>query len=188
VHDDVAGEPLEHHARVFPGDPGAERVMHEQAGEHGRRRGPRGVPACRSAKVPSGCCMGTASHRRTSSQRPAAGGDRLCRFDDQLPGDAAEEFLDVTVNRPVISPAPLPAHRDRIPRRAARPAPIRIGVEPRLRPRLQTGGRDRVVTAIGRNETMRQGIDARLATLTTLAKAGQASWCSPEDWIQGGAR
>jgi len=37
------------------------------------------------------------------------------------------------------------------------------------------------------NETMRQGIDARLATLTTLAKAGQASWCSGEDWIQGDA-
>ena len=35
--------------------------------------------------------------------------------------------------------------------------------------------------------TMRQGIDARLATLTTLAKAGQASWRSGEDWIQGGA-
>lgn len=35
--------------------------------------------------------------------------------------------------------------------------------------------------------TMRQGIDARLATLTTLAKAGEASWCSGEDWIQGGA-
>ena len=35
--------------------------------------------------------------------------------------------------------------------------------------------------------TMRQGTDARLATLTTLAKAGQASWCSGEDWIQGGA-
>ena len=33
----------------------------------------------------------------------------------------------------------------------------------------------------------RQGIDARLATLTTLAKAGQASWCGGEDWIQGGA-
>ena len=31
----------------------------------------------------------------------------------------------------------------------------------------------------------RQGIDARLATLTTLAKAGQASWCSGEDWMQG---
>jgi hypothetical protein len=30
---------------------------------------------------------------------------------------------------------------------------------------------------------MRQGIDARLATLTTLAKAGQVSWCSGEDWI-----
>ena len=29
--------------------------------------------------------------------------------------------------------------------------------------------------------------DTRLATLTTLAKAGQASWCSGEDWIQGGA-
>ena len=35
--------------------------------------------------------------------------------------------------------------------------------------------------------TMRQGIDARFATLTTLAKAGEASWCSGEDWIQGGA-
>ncbi|HJZ27901.1 MAG TPA: hypothetical protein VJ370_16605, partial [Streptosporangiaceae bacterium] len=35
--------------------------------------------------------------------------------------------------------------------------------------------------------TMRQGIDARLATLTTLAKAGQASWCRGEDWIHGGA-
>ena len=33
----------------------------------------------------------------------------------------------------------------------------------------------------------RQGIDARLVTLTTLAKAGQASWCSGEDWVQGGA-
>jgi hypothetical protein len=33
----------------------------------------------------------------------------------------------------------------------------------------------------------RQGVDARLATLTTLAKAGQVSWCSGEDWIQGGA-
>jgi len=34
---------------------------------------------------------------------------------------------------------------------------------------------------------MRQGIDARLAPLTTLAKAGQASWCRGEDWIHGGA-
>lgn len=29
--------------------------------------------------------------------------------------------------------------------------------------------------------------DTCLVTLTTLAKAGQASWCSGEDWIQGGA-
>jgi len=33
----------------------------------------------------------------------------------------------------------------------------------------------------------RQGIDTRLATLTTLAEAGQASWYSGEDWIQGDA-
>jgi hypothetical protein len=33
----------------------------------------------------------------------------------------------------------------------------------------------------------RQGIDARVATLTTLAKAGQTSWCSGEDWILRGA-
>jgi hypothetical protein len=30
-------------------------------------------------------------------------------------------------------------------------------------------------------------ISGILATLTTLAKAGQASWCSGEDSIQGGA-
>jgi hypothetical protein len=34
---------------------------------------------------------------------------------------------------------------------------------------------------------MRQGIDACLAMLTTLAKLGEAIWCSGEDWIQGGA-
>ena len=44
-----------------------------------------------------------------------------------------------------------------------------------------------LVTAISGNATMRHGIDARLATLTTLAKAGEVSWCSGEDWIQGGA-
>ena len=33
---------------------------------------------------------------------------------------------------------------------------------------------------------VRHGIGARLVTLTTLAKAGQASWCSGEDWIQEG--
>ena len=38
---------------------------------------------------------------------------------------------------------------------------------------------------IGQNQ---QRVDnAHFATLTTLAKAGQASWCSGEDWIQGGA-
>jgi hypothetical protein len=34
---------------------------------------------------------------------------------------------------------------------------------------------------------MRQGIDARLTTLTTLAKAGRASWCSGEASMQGGS-
>jgi hypothetical protein len=35
---------------------------------------------------------------------------------------------------------------------------------------------------------MRHGIDAGFATLTTtLAKAEQASWCSGEDWMRGGA-
>jgi hypothetical protein len=34
---------------------------------------------------------------------------------------------------------------------------------------------------------MNQGIDARLAALTTLAKAGRAPWCSGEHWILGGA-
>ena len=62
--------------------------------------------------------------------------------------------------------------------------PVSTNCPPPLRPGPASSC---LVTAIGRNETMRQGIDARLATLTTLAKAGQASWCSPEDWIQGGA-
>jgi hypothetical protein len=62
--------------------------------------------------------------------------------------------------------------------------PVSTNCPPPLRPGPASSC---LVTAIGCNETLRQGIDARLATLTTLAKAGQASWCSGEDWIQGGA-
>ena len=62
--------------------------------------------------------------------------------------------------------------------------PVSTNCLPWLRPGPASGC---LVTAIDCNETMRQVIDARLATLTTLAKAGQASWCSGEDWIHGGA-
>lgn len=62
--------------------------------------------------------------------------------------------------------------------------PVSTNCPPPLRPGPASSC---LVTAIDCNETMRQDIDARLATLTTLAKAGQASWCSGEDWIQGGA-
>jgi hypothetical protein len=62
--------------------------------------------------------------------------------------------------------------------------PVSTNCPPPLRPGPASSC---LVTAIDCNETMRQVFDARLATLTTLAKAGQASWCSGEDWIQGGA-
>ena len=62
--------------------------------------------------------------------------------------------------------------------------PVSTNRPPPLKPGPASSG---LVTAIGRNETTRQGIDARLATLTTLAKAGEASWCSGEDCIQGRA-
>ena len=62
--------------------------------------------------------------------------------------------------------------------------PVSTNCPPPLRPGPASSC---LVTAIDCNETMRQDIDARLATLTTLAKARQASWCSGEDWIQGGA-
>src|SRR5712691_6814212 len=81
-----------------------------------------------------------------------------------LPGAAADEVLRgeyVVAHKPVSTNCPPPL----------RPGPASSCL----------------VTAIDCNETMRQDIDARLATLTTLAKARQASWCSGEDWIQGGA-
>jgi site-specific DNA recombinase len=109
----------------------------------GRERGPLGsarVPLCQDAVC---LLQGHGEPSPHIQQQPAFGADRLHSLDDQLPGDAVEEFLDVTVDRPVISPASLPAHRDRVLRRAARPVPIGIGVEPRLRPRFQIGGRDR---------------------------------------------
>jgi hypothetical protein len=50
--------------------------------------------------------------------------------------------------------------------------PVSTNCPPPLRPGPASSC---LVTAIGRNETTRQGVDARLATLTPLAKAGQAS-------------
>ena len=42
-------------------------------------------------------------------QHPADVGDRLHRFDDQVPRHLIEELLDIEIDHPVVLPAPLPA-------------------------------------------------------------------------------
>ena len=47
-------------------------------------------------------------------QHPAAVGDRLHRFDDEVPRHLVEELLDIEIDHPVVLPAPLPAGRERL--------------------------------------------------------------------------
>ena len=68
VHDHVVGITLEPDARVLPGHPRVERIVHEQVGQHRRDRGPlRGTPIPLLASVPSGSAIGADSHRFTYS-------------------------------------------------------------------------------------------------------------------------
>jgi hypothetical protein len=43
VHDRVVGVALELDCRVFPGQPGVERVVHEQVRQHGRSHAPNAM-------------------------------------------------------------------------------------------------------------------------------------------------
>ena len=70
-------------------------------------------------------------------QDPAQVGVMSYRLQHQLPGDAVEERPDIQIQNPVIPPAALPAHPQRLMRRTARPIPIGILVEHRLHVGLQ---------------------------------------------------
>ena len=68
---------------------------------------------------------------------PRLVGVRRHRLDQQLPGHAVEEPLDIQVDHPVLRPAAPSAHRDRVQRRPARPVAVGVGMEARLHRLLQ---------------------------------------------------
>ena len=82
-------------------------------------------------------------------QHPASVGDRLHRPEHEVPRHLIEELLDVEIDHPVVLPAPLPACRERLMGRLARPVAIGVRVKPMVRPFLQMPGHDRLRDPVG---------------------------------------
>jgi len=82
-------------------------------------------------------------------QRPAGVGYRLDRPDHEVPRHLVEELLDVEIDHPVVLPAPLPACRERLMGRLARPVAIGVRVEPVVRPFLHVHSHDRLRNPVG---------------------------------------
>jgi len=61
-----------------------------------------------------------------------------------MPRHLVEEPLDIQIDDPVVLPAPLPTHPDRVQRRLSRPVAIGVLVEPGLHQRLQELGHHRL--------------------------------------------
>ena len=144
MHDTIVGIALKRAARMIPGHPLIERVVHEQVHQDRRNRRP-----LRSSLVPLDKDAVRVLQRGSEpplhiQQHPAAVGDRLHRLDDEVPRHFVEELLDVEIDRPVVLPAPLPACLERVMGRASRPIAIGVGVKPRFRPLPQIRGHHRL--------------------------------------------
>ena len=132
VHDGIVSEAVKRAARILPGHPRIERVVHEQVRQARRDRRPlRSSPAA-LFKGPVRMLQRRMQPPFHVEQHPPAVGDRLHRPDDQVPRHLVEELLDVQVDRPVVLPAPLPAYRKRVMGRASRPVAIGVLVKPGL--------------------------------------------------------
>src|SRR5262249_4788867 len=70
-------------------------------------------------------------------------------LEQKLPVDAIEEALDVEIEHPVVAPAALASLVHGIDRRFAGPVAIGVGVERRLKYRLQVASDDLLGDAIG---------------------------------------
>ena len=75
---------------------------------------------------------------------PASVGDHPHRTEHEVPRQRIEELLDVEIDHPVVLPAPLPACRERVVGRPARPVAIGVRVKPMVRPLLQMPGHHRL--------------------------------------------
>src|SRR5450755_566549 len=144
VHDDIISEALKRATRNLPGHPRIKRVVQEQVRQARRDRRPLRGSSAALLKGPVGMLQRRVQPPFHAEQHPAAVGDRLDRPDDQVPRHLIEELLDVQIDRPVELPAPLPAYRNRIMRRASRPIAIGILMKPRFHQRLQEHGHGRL--------------------------------------------
>jgi hypothetical protein len=121
VHDGVVGVALERAAREVPGHPGIERVVHEQVRQDRRDRRPLRSSLAARLKGPVWVLERGGQPPLDIPQHPAGVGDRL---DHEVPRHLLEERPDVEIDHPVVVPAPLPACRDRVVGRPARPVAI----------------------------------------------------------------
>src|SRR6266487_2784773 len=109
MHDRVIHVTFESHARKFPGHPHIERIVEEQIRQHGRNR-----RSLRSSTVPPLQSSVGQLERRTQpplhiKHDPTLAGVGLHRLDNEVPGNAVEELLDVEIDDPVGPETTLPA-------------------------------------------------------------------------------
>src|SRR3954452_15962426 len=125
VHDTIVGVALEWAAREIPGHPRVERVVHVQVRQDRRDRRPLRSSLAALLKGAVRVLERGSEPPLDIQQHPGGVGDRLDRLDHEIPRHLIEELLDVEIDHPVVLEAPLPAHRERIMSRSARPVAYR---------------------------------------------------------------
>src|SRR5215216_1188808 len=137
VHDSIVGVALEWAAREVPGHPAVERVVHEQVRQDRRDGRPLRSSLAALLKGAVWVLERGSEPPLDIQQHPAGVGDRPHRPDHEIPRHLIEELLDIKIDHPVVLEAPLPAHRERIMSRSARPIAIGVRDKPMVRPFLQ---------------------------------------------------
>ena len=133
VDDHIIRVALEGTAGVFAVHPSVERIVHEEVREQRRDRGSLwGSPLSRRG--------GSVCHRHGGFEPPldveqhpplvAVVSDRL---HEEVMANAVEEGPDIEIEHPVLVPATLASHGQRVVGASPRPVPVAVGMEDRLK-------------------------------------------------------
>lgn len=134
VHHRIVAVALKPDSRKLPDHPHIKRIVHEQVSQQRADRRP-----LRGTAIP--CDQGAIPLRQRGTKPPLhiQQDPPLIRRNmvsnrpfHEVPGHSVEEFLDVEVDHPVTTPAPLTTDPDRVQRASARPVAIRIRMKDQL--------------------------------------------------------
>ena len=114
---------------MFPGHPPVERIVHEQVGQQRGDRSPLWGPFFPSDHSSVRHLHGGCEPPCDVEQNPALVGVVNYRFEQQIMRDAVEEGPDVKIDYPVLLPAALSSHGQRVVGTAPRRVAIAVRVD-----------------------------------------------------------